>query len=183
MNFKELYAEQKNVIWTVLILAVLVVGFLTIAPQVFHASSSVNGRNLPIYCVETDEKKVALSFDAAWGNEDTRRILEILKKHNTHVTFFMTGGWVESYPEDVKAILAAGHDLGNHSENHNQHRRRRQLKLRSKRIFLRCSGRLACLGYPAFSGVWRQKRKAYCFGFQANTRPFGKVSACAESKA
>ena len=65
MNFKELYAEQKNVIWTVLILAVLVVGFLTIAPQVFHASSSVNGRNLPIYCVETDEKKVALSFDAA----------------------------------------------------------------------------------------------------------------------
>lgn len=57
MNFKELYAEQKNVIWTVLILAVLVVGFLTIAPQVFHASSSVNGRNLPIYCVETDEKR------------------------------------------------------------------------------------------------------------------------------
>ena len=35
-----------------------------------------------------------------------------------HVTFFMTGGWVESYPDDVKAILAAGHDLGNHSENH-----------------------------------------------------------------
>jgi peptidoglycan-N-acetylglucosamine deacetylase len=30
----------------------------------------------------------------------------------------MTGGWVEKYPEDVKAIAAAGHDLGNHSENH-----------------------------------------------------------------
>ena len=75
-------------------------------------------RNLPIYCVDTDEKKVALSFDAAWGNEDTAQILEILKNHNVHVTFFMTGGWVESYPEDVKAIQAAGHDLGNHSENH-----------------------------------------------------------------
>ena len=49
---------------------------------------------------------------------DTARILEILKKNNVKVTFFMTGGWVESYPEDVKAILAAGHDLGNHSENH-----------------------------------------------------------------
>ena len=34
------------------------------------------------------------------------------------MTFFMTGGWVESYPDDVKAILADGHDLGNHSENH-----------------------------------------------------------------
>ena len=41
-----------------------------------------------------------------------------MKKHDVHVTFFMTGGWVENYPDDVKAILAAGHDLGNHSENH-----------------------------------------------------------------
>ena len=44
--------------------------------------------------------------------------LDILAKHNVKVTFFMTGGWVKSYPDDVKAILAAGHDLGNHSENH-----------------------------------------------------------------
>lgn len=81
-------------------------------------SNTVNGRELPVYCVQTDEKKIALTFDAAWGNEDTRRILEILKNHNVHVTFFMTGGWVETYPDDVKAILADGHDLGNHSENH-----------------------------------------------------------------
>lgn len=80
--------------------------------------NNVGGRELPIYCVDTEEKKVALSFDAAWGNEDTQEILSILKEHNIHVTFFMTGGWVESYPEDVKAILDAGHDLGNHSENH-----------------------------------------------------------------
>lgn len=57
-------------------------------------------------------------FDAAWGNEDTQKIMEILKKHNVKVTFFMTGGWVEHYPDDVKMILAEGHDLGNHSENH-----------------------------------------------------------------
>ena len=81
-------------------------------------SNNVNGKELPIYSVETDEKKVALTFDAAWGNEDTARILDILKKHDVRVTFFMTGGWVEKYPEDVKAIQAAGHDLGNHSENH-----------------------------------------------------------------
>ena len=90
----------------------------TFVPQAVSVSSTINGRELPIYCVETDEKKVALSFDAAWGNEDTQKILEILAKHNVHVTFFMTGGWVDSYPEDVKAILAAGHDLGNHSEKH-----------------------------------------------------------------
>lgn len=57
---------------------------------------------------------------AAWGNEDTAKILKILKKHKVQVTFFMTGGWVSSYPDDVKAIAKAGHDLGNHSENHKQ---------------------------------------------------------------
>ena len=90
----------------------------TFVAQAVSVSSTINGKELPIYCVETDEKKVALSFDAAWGNEDTQKILEILAKHNVHATFFMTGGWVDSYPEDVKAILAGGHDLGNHSENH-----------------------------------------------------------------
>ncbi|MCH5249943.1 MAG: polysaccharide deacetylase family protein [Lachnospiraceae bacterium] len=81
-------------------------------------NNNVNGRELPIYCVDTEENKVALSFDAAWGAEDTQEILDILEEHNIHVTFFATGGWVESYPDDAKAVLAAGHDLGNHSENH-----------------------------------------------------------------
>lgn len=96
----------------------LIQGVMRFLPDSITVSSSVGGRELPIYCVETDKKQVALSFDAAWGNEDTKRILEILKKHDVKVTFFMTGGWVESYPEDVRAILADGHDLGNHSENH-----------------------------------------------------------------
>lgn len=80
--------------------------------------ASQTDRELPIYCVQTDEPKIALTFDAAWGNEDTQTIMEILRKHDVKVTFFMTGGWVESYPEDVKLILSEGHDLGNHSENH-----------------------------------------------------------------
>lgn len=81
-------------------------------------SNTVNGRELPIYCVQTDKPQIAISFDAAWGNEDTQRILEILKKNDVKATFFMTGGWVESYPDDVRAIYADGHDLGNHSQNH-----------------------------------------------------------------
>ena len=81
-------------------------------------NNNVGGRELPIYCVDTEENKVALSFDAAWGAEDTQEILDILKEHDIRVTFFATGGWVESYPDDVKAVLEAGHDLGNHSANH-----------------------------------------------------------------
>lgn len=81
-------------------------------------SSTVNGRELPVYCVQTDKKQAALTFDAAWGNDDTQTILKILEKYGVHATFFVTGGWVEQYPEDVKRIVAAGHDLGNHSQNH-----------------------------------------------------------------
>ena len=85
---------------------------------IISVSNSVNGKELPIYCVNTEEPKISISFDAAWGNDDTARILEILAKHNVHATFFMTGGWVDSYPDDVKAIYEGGHDLGNHSQNH-----------------------------------------------------------------
>ncbi len=118
MSLKEIYIQQKNVILTMGFLLLSIAAFFCIAPNVITTSSNVSGRNLPIYCVETSEPKVALSFDAAWGNEDTEEILAILKKHDVRVTFFMTGGWVKNYPEDVKTILAAGHDLGNHSENH-----------------------------------------------------------------
>lgn len=102
----------------VLCVCVLLVGAVCYLPGAISVSSSVNGRDLPIYCVQTDKPQIALSFDAAWGNEDTAEILSILEKHDVKVTFFATGGWVEAYPDDVKAILAAGHDIGNHSENH-----------------------------------------------------------------
>lgn len=81
-------------------------------------SATVGDRELPIYCVEKAEKQIALTFDAAWGDEDTESIMEILRKHDVKVTFFMTGGWVDAYPDDVKMIFAEGHDLGNHSQNH-----------------------------------------------------------------
>lgn len=88
--------------------------------QSVTASSSVNGRELPIYSVRTEKPQISLSFDAAWGNEDTQMILDTLAANDVKVTFFATGGWVEKYPEDVKKIIAAGHDFANHSENHKQ---------------------------------------------------------------
>ena len=108
--------KRKLKMWAVSGVLILAAGVGV--SKTVSVSNTVNGKELPIYSVETDEKKVALSFDAAWGNEDTQQILDILKEHNIHVTFFMTGGWVGNFPEDVKKIKEAGHDLGNHSENH-----------------------------------------------------------------
>ena len=119
------YLQEINISrkTTILAAAVLILaGLLGVRYReegtILPTSASAGGKALPIYCVQTDEPKIALTFDAAWGNDDTKKIMEILKKHDVKVTFFMTGGWVDSYPEDVKMILAEGHDLGNHSENH-----------------------------------------------------------------
>lgn len=121
------YQEEKKKISQFAKVGIIILSFVALIvtgirfiPDVISVSSTSGKRELPIYCVNCEEKKVALSFDAAWGNEDTGAILDILAKYNVHVTFFMTGGWVESFPDDVKAIAAAGHDLGNHSENHKQ---------------------------------------------------------------
>lgn len=115
---QETVNRVKNYVALALVLTVALVGSFKYVSKYVKVSNNVSGRELPIYSVDTEEKKVALTFDAAWGNADTGKILDILKKHNVKVTFFMTGGWVEKYPEDVKAIFEAGHDLGNHSESH-----------------------------------------------------------------
>jgi hypothetical protein len=55
----------------VVVLSFLVLMFLGIKyiPAAISVSNSANSRELPIYCVNEDENKVALSFDAAWGND------------------------------------------------------------------------------------------------------------------
>lgn len=75
-------------------------------------------RLLPIYCVDTGEKQVALTFDAAWGNEDTQELIDTLGKYNAKATFFLVGSWVDKYPESVKALADAGHSIQNHSNTH-----------------------------------------------------------------
>lgn len=75
-------------------------------------------KKLPIYCVDTDEKKIAISFDASWGADKTDKILEILDKYDVKATFFLVGGWVDNYPDKLKEIHKRGHEIGNHSNTH-----------------------------------------------------------------
>ena len=75
-------------------------------------------REIPIYYVGTDEKVCAISFDAAWGNEQTGELLDILDEYNVKTTFFLVKQWVDKYPDSVKDIAARGHDVGNHSATH-----------------------------------------------------------------
>ena len=86
------------------------------APAVAEASAS--SRQLPIYCVQRDQKMLSISFDAAWGNEDTQQLIDILGRYDVKATFFVVGEWVDKYPESVKALHDAGHEVMNHSNTH-----------------------------------------------------------------
>ncbi len=87
--------------------------------QAIDVSAVINqDRKLPIYNVQTSEKKVAISFDAAWGDDRTMDILDNLDKYNVKATFFLVKFWAEKYPQDVKEIQKRGHEIGNHSATH-----------------------------------------------------------------
>lgn len=86
--------------------------------QPLRARAYAADRPLPIYCVEKDQKVCSISFDAAWGNEDTQQLIDILEQYQVKATFFVVGDWVTKYPESVKALHDAGHEVMTHSDNH-----------------------------------------------------------------
>ncbi len=112
--------NKKNVIFY-LVLFLCAMGLLAMSPK---ASISVFNeekvdRLLPVYRVDRGEEKVcALTFDAAWDDADTDKLIEILNKEEVKATFFMVGDWVRKYPESVKKFADSGHEIMNHSNTH-----------------------------------------------------------------
>lgn len=98
------------------VLAAALIFMLVSSPGIVGAYATE--RQLPIYSVERDDKKISISFDAAWGNEDTEKLIEILAEYDVKATFFVVGEWVDKYPESVKALSDAGHEVMNHSNDH-----------------------------------------------------------------
>lgn len=81
-------------------------------------TSASTKKLLPIYSVETEEKNIALTINCAWNADDIDKILDILSKYKINVTFFIVGDWVDRFPDAVKKISDAGHEIGNHSNTH-----------------------------------------------------------------
>ena len=75
-------------------------------------------RLIPIYNVSTDDKRVAITFDSAWGAYKTSKIVQTLKDYKVNGTFFLCGFWVEEYPDMVKLIDENGIEIGTHSNTH-----------------------------------------------------------------
>lgn len=111
--------KRKKLIIQVLIICVISALVMTILMYGLRLDTVFGeDRKLPIYYVDTKDKKVAISFDCAWGNEHTKPILDILDQYNVKTTFFMVRFWAEKFPEDVLEIHNRGHEIGNHSSTH-----------------------------------------------------------------
>ena len=77
-----------------------------------------NAKLVPVYSVETENKQVAISFDAAWGADKTEGIMDILDEYDSKATFFLVGFWVDKYGDLVKEIDERGFEIGTHSNTH-----------------------------------------------------------------
>ncbi|MBZ9688695.1 polysaccharide deacetylase family sporulation protein PdaB [Clostridium estertheticum] len=110
------YIKKKIILIFVLFIGTLI----TLGVYNFKTKGVFMGeqRKLPIYSVDTKDKKIAISFDASWGNDRTDDILKILDKYNAKATFFLVGAWVDQYPDKLKTMYEKGHEIGNHSNKH-----------------------------------------------------------------
>jgi len=119
------FVLNKQKIYTYLLSAVMVL-FLFCAASTLNVNNDNNtvqtsatySKLLPIYNVQTDEKKVAFTMNCAWNADDIDSILETLKNNNVKITFFIVGDWIDKFPEAVKKINSEGHEIASHSNTH-----------------------------------------------------------------
>lgn len=117
MNKKRLGSSAVRRWAPVIALAAVCMAYVTMrqAPALMAAVAT---RELPVYNVDTEEKVISISFDAAWGSANTQGILDILDQYDVKTTFFLVGFWAEKYPDLVAELVARGHEVGNHSATH-----------------------------------------------------------------
>ena len=116
-DWKAMLRKHRAVLSAVgFVLAVALIFWAVNSPAIVGVSAAQ--RKLPIYSIDREDKVVALSFDAAWGNEDTQTLIDILDERGVHATFFVVGDWVDRYPDSVRAIAEAGNEVMSHSLHH-----------------------------------------------------------------
>lgn len=112
----KIFVVDKYAVITAALILVLVVAAVPVTHYALETSAAPKA--LPIYSVERPDKKIAVTFDCAWGAEDVDAIMAALDGHGCKATFFVLGTWAEKYPEVVKKLKDAGHEIGGHSYDH-----------------------------------------------------------------
>jgi len=90
----------------------------TVAAMLTPGRTPLSGADLQVERVLPGKGRIALTFDAGSTSGDVPAILAALSRYNAHITFFVTGQWANDNPEQVRAMLAAGDEVANHSFTH-----------------------------------------------------------------
>ena len=109
--------KKRLLIISSIVLAIIVIISILFGTGVVGAFNS-NKKRLPIYSVEREDKKIAISFDCAWGTDYTDSLLNVMQEKDVKCTFFMVEFWTRKYPDFVKKIDQYGHEIGTHSATH-----------------------------------------------------------------
>lgn len=115
-NKQKIYTYLVSIV-TVILLFCVASSLKTSTNNTIPTSSNIS-KLLPIYNVKTQENKVAFTMNCAWNADDIDSILKTLEKNEVKITFFMVGNWIEKFPEVVKKIHEAGHEIASHSDTH-----------------------------------------------------------------
>lgn len=109
------FSKEKIYTYLVSIMTVILLFYASNNVSLFREktieTSATSEKLLPIYSVKTEEKKVALTMNCAWNADDIDKILQVLEQNNVKITFFMVGDWIDKFPEYVKKISDAGHEI------------------------------------------------------------------------
>lgn len=109
------FSKEKIYTYLVSIMTVILLFYVASNFKAIQGDSIETGatgeRLLPIYSVKTEEKKVSLTMNCAWNADDIDKILKVLEENNVKITFFMVGDWIDKFPEYVKKIHEAGHEI------------------------------------------------------------------------
>ena len=105
----KIYAYLVSIL-TVMMLFYVSTNINIMSSKTVEASANTE-KLLPIYKVKTEEKKLSLTMNCAWNADDIDKILYILKENDVKITFFMVGDWINKYPDYVKKINEAGHEI------------------------------------------------------------------------
>ena len=89
------FSKEKIQTYIVSVLTVAVLVVIASMDKTKIIQTSAAEKNLPIYNVQTEEKKIAFTMNCAWNADDIDSILETLKNNNVKITFFVVGEWVD----------------------------------------------------------------------------------------
>lgn len=86
--------------------------------EIIYRNAVMEALRYPVMRGLRELKQISLTFDGGSNDTGAREILKILVERQIVTTIFLTGQFIENYPGLVKEIIAAGHEVGNHTYNH-----------------------------------------------------------------